>query len=801
MLSTHSFNKKPALTPQVADDLLPDFLTSSGHVHCLGICGIGMAGLAHLLKTSGRTVSGCDVFLNPRIANWLRDSGIAVYEGHAPKHLCQADWVIRSTAVALDHPEIQLALKKGLPVFRRGRVLAEWLKNKTTIIVCGTHGKTTTTALLTQILAHCGLNPGWYIGGECAGLNGVAGLGAGQVFVVEADESDGTLVHYHPDIAILTNLEFDHPEFYSSLQALRACFAAMLKQTKQLVVYCEDDPEALNLIKSLPNDLNAAGYGFTETAPYRAFNLKDDGCRATWSLLDADRQKTDFVLPVSGRHNVLNAVGASVAAHALKCSPQNISRALSKFMPVARRFETVFTAPSMRIFSDYAHHPTEISAALDVFRKQPPLNSAASNQQIVIFQPHRYSRTRALLKDFAAAFAGIDQLFLMPVYPASEKPLPGGTVWDLYAAIRNSKQFTGTVRVASFARIWDHLCRFMRTGDDLLLLGAGDIESLARQSIADFVKHKNTNMHWQDLNPVPGWVKALKTLKLSETLIKPSVATAAYTTFKAGGPADIFLDVGNQTDLASILFWAAKNQVSVTCLGAGSNVLISDLGIKGLVLRLTGTAFRQIRQLTSGSIEVGAGMRLEHLLRWCSRAGLGGLEFLHGIPGTLGGALRMNAGAYGKSIGMHVTTIEYLNPDGTPGSFTGNSAGFAYRQCSALENKIAFKAVLTLVPDSEANIQEKIAAIRDIRRHLPRGFSAGSVFKNPAGAYAGKLLESAGCKGLSVGGARVSDAHANVIIADTDASATDIAALMAILKSRVSTGFDVELEQEIVYCE
>ena len=401
----------------------------------IGIGGIGMAGLALLLKERGHRVTGCDEQENRQTA-WLREKGIPVIIGHDRSHLADNEWIIRTTAVPDDHPEVANAT---VPVNRRGEVLPALLRDRITIAVSGTHGKTTTTSMIAQILG-CG----YCIGGEVPGFDGVAK--DDKIMVVEADESDGTIVNYHPDIAVITNIEYDHMEHHDSVEAFEACFKTFIANTKTKVVYCAEDPAAARLCRNNPK---AVPYGF---------------------------QVSDFKFQVSlpGHHNRLNALAAIEVCKQWK--PENeITLALAKLKPVRRRFEKVFEG-EYTIISDYAHHPTEIRTLV-----QTTLETLKPKRLLGVFQPHRYTRTKALMADFPPAFLGLEKLWLLPVYAASEKPIAGGTTADLM------NRFSGDLKnhvkfLPSLEETWQDIRRELRAGDVLLIIGAGDIEKLAERA-------------------------------------------------------------------------------------------------------------------------------------------------------------------------------------------------------------------------------------------------------------------------------------------------------------------------------
>ncbi len=405
-------------------------LSEPRRIHMIGIGGIGMAGLALLLKERGHCVSGCDEQENRQTA-WLREKEISVLIGHDLSHLTHVDWIIRTTAVPDDHPEV---LNAKVPVNRRGEVLPVLLRDRFTIAVSGTHGKTTTTSMIAQILG-CG----YCIGGEVPGFDGVAKDGA--IMVVEADESDGTIANYHPDIAVITNIEYDHMEHHASVEAFEACFKTFIAQTKQKIVYCGEDPATSRLCADNP-----------KAVPYEVAS-------GEWHV----------ALP--GLHNRLNAAAAIEICKNWKTKQEMIT-ALANLKPVRRRFERVYEG-EYTIISDYAHHPTEIRALV-----KTALETLKPKRLLGVFQPHRYTRTKALMADFPPAFRGLEKLWLLPVYAASEKPLVGGTTADLYRNFPEAVK-SSVKSIQTLEETWQDVQREIRAGDVLLIIGAGDIEQMA----------------------------------------------------------------------------------------------------------------------------------------------------------------------------------------------------------------------------------------------------------------------------------------------------------------------------------
>lgn len=390
-----------------------------------------MAGLALLLQARGHEVTGCDARDNRQV-EWLRSKGIPVWIGHDPAHLQDAEWIIRTAAFPATHGELAGA---DQPIHRRGEVLPELVRDRYTVAVSGSHGKTTVSSMIAQIL-QCG----YCIGGEVPVLDGTAR--DGDPMVVEADESDGTIALYHPDITVVTNIEYDHMEHHASAAAFESCFEQLIANTRQKIIYCARDPVATRLCADHPL-----------AVPYGAD-------------LDPDPE-----VSLPGAHNRLNA-RAVIEVCRTWMPEADIHRGLRVIQPVRRRFEIVATG-NFTVVSDYAHHPTEIRTLV-----QTAHETLHPRRVLALFQPHRYTRTRALLHDFPPAFEGIDLLGLLPVYAASEDPIMGGGAEDLFRAF--PAQWKNRVFLfQSQAAAWQNMTRRLRPGDALLLIGAGDIDTLA----------------------------------------------------------------------------------------------------------------------------------------------------------------------------------------------------------------------------------------------------------------------------------------------------------------------------------
>lgn len=442
----------------------------------VGIGGVGMSGIAELLQGAGYEVSGSDLAASAVTAR-LRAAGIRCSEGHAAAHVGDPDLVVVSSAVPPDNPELAEAARRGVPVIGRGAMLAELTKQKRTVAVAGSHGKTTTTSMLALILDAAGLDPTAVIGGVVGALGGGgARRGSGSFMVVETDESDRSFLHLAPEVAVVTNVDDEHLEAYAGLDGLvRAVgtFAASVPESG-CVVACADDPRAARLAAECPRPV--VTYGITAaSADVRADRvvLGPSGSTARVTLgVRGRRAELPLRLAVPGRHNLLNALAALGAASWLGVDPQTASAALGRFAGAERRYARHAAAGGIEVIDDYAHHPTEICAVLETARLGAP------SRLIVVFQPHRYSRTARLLDRFGAVLGDADALILTEVYGAGESAVEGVDAAALAQAVRRHS----TLPVAIAASLADAVARVREmaaAGDCIVVLGAGSVGRLA----------------------------------------------------------------------------------------------------------------------------------------------------------------------------------------------------------------------------------------------------------------------------------------------------------------------------------
>lgn len=445
-------------------------------IHFIGIGGIGMSGIASILAEQGYIVSGSDVKDSP-VTRKLSGKGVKVFIGHSRLHLEDKDAVVYSSAVKEDNPELLAARKKGLPILRRAQMLAKLMRDKICVAVSGAHGKTTTTALASHLLREAGLCPTAAIGGIARDLGDNCCFGReSRFFVAEADESDGTFLYYNPEYPIITNIDREHLDYYQSWEDIIAAYKKFISHSKdEGCLFCCGDDQTLREITrdykkriiyfglSLENDF------YPEDIILNEFSSLFNCCY---------RGKTlgEITLPLAGRHNISNCLGVIALGHELHIPQKIIQSALASFQGTERRFQLKGDFFGIKIIDDYGHHPSEIKAVL----------AAAGNVKhqrlIVVFQPHRFSRTKFLFEEFVVSFAGADQLILTDIYAACEKPIEGVSAESLSARIKEKSLGIEAVYLKK-ENITEHLLKSIKAGDLIITLGAGDIGKLSDELV------------------------------------------------------------------------------------------------------------------------------------------------------------------------------------------------------------------------------------------------------------------------------------------------------------------------------
>ncbi len=433
-------------------------------IHFVGIGGIGMSGIAEILQGAGVSVSGCDLRPSPATDLLLR-RGIPVTIGHDPAHVHGVDAIVVTAAVREHNREVDEAIALGIRVIRRSEMLGELVNRKRAVGVSGTHGKTTTSAMIATILEEAGLDPTVIVGGMLRNLGTNAKSGQGEFLVVEADEYDRTFHQLHPEIGVVTNIEADHLEYYGSLEAIIEAFRIFVEGIKSggAVVGCVDDPAVEKLLDSVR--VKTVRYGLSKHADVRAENIAYTERGTTFEVPGMGR----FALYVPGEHNIRNALAAIAVARELHIDPAVTSRALSRFLGVDRRFQILGECGGAIVVDDYAHHPTEIRATLDAARAGYP-----KRRVVALFQPHLYSRTRDFAAEFAQALRVADVGLVAPVYAAREEPIEGVSS-RLISESGEGVEFLDLDNEGIVAE----LRRRLRPNDLFIAMGAGDVHRIA----------------------------------------------------------------------------------------------------------------------------------------------------------------------------------------------------------------------------------------------------------------------------------------------------------------------------------
>ena len=771
-------------------------------VYLVGAGGCGMSGLAHLLLDAGHRVVGSDAAENEEIRQ-LRARGAHIHLGHCAVQLREAQpvLVVYSPAVGADNPELQAAQELNLPIVRRAILLAAFVNCQRGICVAGMHGKTTTAALLAHALMKLGANPSYAIGARVPQWPAHAHLAAGVSrqsaasystsvgdapwFVAEADESDGTLREFQPEQAILLNVDAEHLDHFPNIEAVCKEFEGFAASARGSIVFCADDPQLSEMMTKQPR---AVSYGFNALAQYRieskVIESSTLNLSTRFTLWHRGAKLGDFCIRLLGEKNVSNAVAAIALLHQLGYPPSAIGDALADFAGAARRQQELFVDEHFRVFDDYGHHPNEVRPVLRAFKQLDP------RRLVVVFQPHRYTRTKHLMSDFAEAFADADKLFLTEVYAASESEIPGANSAALASAIRARGQ--SVELIPALADVTPAVRAVLAPGDLVLFLGAGDITKAAHE-LARQMKSAPTQVG----HPIMNTLEKLRAAVSVETITRQDEPLAKRTTMRVGGKADFFTEPASEADLAAVLKLCGELKLPFTLIGRGSNLLIRDGGIRGVVISLGHDCFSRV-QITGEHLHCGAGAKLKTVSVEARRAGLAGLEFLEGIPGSVGGALRMNAGAMGSWMFEVVEQIRFMDFAGGVHERQASEVNVEYRGCPLFKTHIALGAVLRGTPASKEVIQERASQFNAKRwESQPAQPSAGCIFKNPKTVPAGKLIDELGLKGTKRGGAMVSTVHGNFIVNEGDATAKDVLELIAFIKQTAKARRGIELETEV----
>lgn len=776
-------------------------------VHFIGIGGISMSGIARMLLDEGFAVTGSDAAPSAQTQE-LKARGVRVVQGHDDGSLAGVADIVVTTRRAEDNARAELAAARehGVPVVKRGHLLGMIANAKRAIAVAGTHGKSTTTGMLTHALIQLGADPSYAIGAVIPSLGRTTGAGAGEFMTVEADEFDRSFLWLQPEIAVITSVGFDHPDIYASQDdyddAFRA-FAAGIRPGGTLVI-AGDDLGALRVLESLDTPPFAVvTFGTGETVHW-SLEWRGDGC----AFIDPGQERHVVRLAAPGEHNARNALAATAALAALGFNVPDAIAALETFTGVGRRFERKGTIGGVDIVDDYAHHPDEIAAVLAAARDTFP-----GRRVVAVHQPHTYSRTRALLEAFAVSLDDADEVVLLDIYPSGEHDTLGVSSADILSRLRvPAHAASGPDDAAQIA------ARLVKAGDVVLTLGAGDItrtgalllDALSRRETAGDEAETATGVgdappeHRKRAKPPSFEVRGADGLRVAE-----GAAMAMYTTMRLGGPAEYLIRAQDPDQVVAAARWAAGEGLPLTVIGGGSNLLVSDAGIRGLVVvvRTPGERARDLLAVEDRDdhvrLTVAASAPLSWVGRHCAEHGWAGMDWGVGLPGQIGGATVNNAGAHGTELKDHLWAVDVLLEGGDverqPASWL--EAGYRMTRIKGAPRPRTWTVLRSIFDLPKAEPVELIALADDHaafrKRTQPTGACSGSTFANPPGDFAGRLLEAAGLKGRMVGAMQLSPKHANWVVNTGGGTAADAWELIQLARATVLERFGVALEPEI----
>ena len=744
-------------------------------VHFVGVGGIGMSAIARIMLQMGYEVSGSDLEMS-HLTKGLSGLGGKIFCGHKASNLPRGtDLVIYSSSISASNPEILAANRLGIPVEQRAYALGCLLNPRKGIAITGTHGKTTTTSLISVILAKSGLDPTIAIGGEIDSIHSNSGLGRGAWMVAEADESDGSFLHLEPFYTVVTNIEMEHVDYYRSLEKAVDGYSRFVNKTKKggVLFYNNDDPNIKKILRGYKGE--SRSYGSSGDALIYPVDIKMDGFNTSYRCMCKGRALGRVSLRIPGIHNVSNSLAAILVGLEAGIDFAKIARAISDFTGAKRRFELKFNDQGIMLIDDYAHHPTEIRAVIEAASRFRP------NRLISVFQPHRFTRTKYLKKEFGSCFKGADKLVLTDIYAASEAPIKSITARTLYDEVRKSG--LQDVEMAKKEDIPGLILNGSKAGDMIVVMGAGDIKKVS-EDLGRLFRIRS------EFNDIKGKVIF-------------GAGLSGYTTFRIGGKADLLIEPADPGELAKIIKRCRSNKWGISLIGNGSNLLARDEGYRGIVVRLASPHFKTL-DINGESGRVGAGHSLAKLIRAACEHGLGGLESLVGIPGTVGGAIFMNAGGAAnplyRTIGEFVASVKALDKKGDPVTLRRKDLVFGYRS-SSLSGYTILEAVIKLTKSDRAILLTRMSDFLRLKRskQVLDAPSAGCIFKNsPDSPFtAGQLIDMMGFKGKRIGGAQVSTKHANFIINTGGAAASDVLRLVGAIKDKAREEYGLDLETEV----
>ena len=809
-----------------------------------------MSALASALLNSGAVVSGSDA-VESDATRELRARGARIFIGHSASNIGNTtpDHVVVTAALQADNEEWVEAQRLGVPVVKRAALLGQLMETRRGVAVAGTHGKTTTSAMLAWALAQSGRDPSYMVGGTIRGLGAGGHWGRGRELVAEADEYDRSFLYLHPEVGIITNIETDHLEYYGSAEAIFEAFAGFARNVKPggLLILCGDDEGTRRLGQELlagPVACRLQYYGSSPEALWRPGGVTANAIGGSdFTVLYRGTEVARVSLRIPGVHNAMNAVAALIALVEVEVPAEEGARLLGEFRGTGRRFEVKGEAWGVTVVDDYGHHPTEIRATLAAARQRYP-----DRRIYLVFQPHTYTRTRDFLGQFAAALSEADRCVVTEIYASRERDTLGMSGRDIVQRMTGSNvEFAPTLEEAR-ALVLDDL----QAGDVLLTMGAGDVDKVGgwvlgelggrdggrwtvdggRMERDDGRKTKDEGRRTKEdkapdelhipegVRPGKGVGQAAKSAwrftpdvvgmieEATGLRVVRDEPMSKHDSLRVGGPARMFVVVDRAEELIKVVMLARERGIPHLVIGNGTNILAGDYGVDGLVIHnRTRDISHEVGEGGGSSIwMVASGVLFSRLARLTCEAGWAGLEWSNSVPGSVGGGVVSNAGAHGKELKDDLIDIEVLTQGGGVETWPVESLALGYRTSrfkahghrGLSPGEVVLGARIRLHRDEDRGCESRLREfLRERQAKQPQGKSAGSTFKNPPGYSAGWLIEQVGLKGHRYGQAQFSPKHANFMMNLGGATADEVLYLMRLARAEVRERFGVELEAEI----
>ena len=739
--------------------------------HLLGIGGVGMSSLGVLLAQRGDKITGSDCS-NGRFEN-LAKNNIKAVSPH-PDSLAEGiDLLVYSSAIRRNHPLLIEANNRGMTCLTRTECLSQLMLEKSGIIITGTHGKTSTSAFSAVISENMEAPISYYVGASMPSLGNACAKWEDEegLLIIEADESDGMLEYYSAEYGIFLNSDLDHVDYYQDVEEIKSIYKRAMNQVSRGIIYCNED---LGLVKMAESyTYQKISYGW-KGANYSAQNLQETKTGSSFDFYHYGDYLGSIEIGLRGKHQVLNAVASLALMDLLNLPWKEALPALREFSGASRRFERKSVSKVCEIIDDYAHHPVEVKATLEVARSYNP------KRLIAVFQPHRYTRMRHFIEEFSKVLVLADFVFITEIYAAGEKQVEGIDSEFLVKLINKANSSCFAELVEDSRRAHCRVGNFLKEGDMLITLGAGNVGEIA-EKIGD------------TLNLLVKLTKGFEE-NVTQKIFEPM---SRHTTLGVGGAAQLWIAPQSVDALVKLIRRAKKLEIDVNIMGRGSNLLVKDGGISGIMIVFQEGELAELK-VERNLIRVGAGVKLKKLVQVAYENNLAGFEWMEGIPGTVGGAARMNAGAMGEEFYNQVESLLLLDKLGKIVKKEGKLMKYGYREVDLKDYICVLEVTLWGEKGEKDLITQRLKEFRK-KRHLnqPIGKNAGCIFKNFKGFSAGELIDNLGLKGINFQGVSISKLHGNFMLNQGNAKAADVLELIEKVKSKVRAEMSVDLALEI----